>query len=324
MYLMNISNSLYDLEKYGGKWHQFEKFLEKHQMDGIELILYKDKYLNEIKPNHLKGLHLRYYPTWLEFYNNDQEALADIFENKDAIKTYYGSLNPEILIDTFKKEYSSARELDVEYMVYHVGHVTNEDAFSFNFNYSDTDVLDATIDLVNKAFKDDSDIYLLFENLWWPGMNLLDREKTKNFLDQINYKKKGIMLDLSHLMITNPDLKTPKEATKYIVDTVNNLGDLKEYIKGIHLNMSLSGEYLKKDHEDTYKKIRVLPNNLKKYRKIVEHIKKIDQHLPYDDPSIHEIIDLINPEYIVYEFSSKEFDLIDQYINKQNEVLNRL
>src|SRR6056297_2427349 len=324
MYLMNISNSMYDLEKFGGQWHHLEKFIKKHQLDGVELILYKDRYLDEIGLKHLIGLHLRYFPTWLEFYKNDQKALNDIFNTQKAIEDYYGGLKPKVLVDVFKEEYESAKKLGVEYMVYHVGHVTNADAFSFEFEYSDEDVLNATVDIVNQAFDQDSDIYLLFENLWWPGMNLLDQEKTKMFLDQINYKKKGIMLDLSHLMITNPDLKTAKEATEYIIERINGLGELKEYIKGIHLNMSLSGEYLKENHKPKYQDISKMSNGFKKYQKIVEHIKRIDQHLPYDDVSVNEIIKLVKPEYIVFEFSSKTYDQIDAYIYKQNKILNRL
>jgi len=324
MYLMNISNSLYDLEKYGGQWDQFEEFLNKHKLDGIELILYKDRYLDKIDPKHLIGLHLRYFPTWLEFYNNDQKALLEMYDSKEAIKDYYGGLKPNALVDVFKKEYTSAKELGVEYMVYHVGHVTNADAFSFEFDYTDQAVLDATADLVNQAFNQDSDIHLLFENLWWPGMNLLDQEKTKNFLDKINYKKKGIMLDLSHLMITNPNLKTPREATDYILEKIHELGELKEYIKGIHLNMSLSGEYIKEDHLIKYKDISKMANGFEKYQKIVDHIKRIDQHLPYNDSSIHEIITLVNPEYIVFEFSAKSYEEIDEYIHEQNKTLNRL
>jgi sugar phosphate isomerase/epimerase len=321
---MNISNSLYDLEKFGGQWHHLEKFIKKHQLDGIELILYKDRYLDKIDSNHLIGLHLRYFPTWLEFYNNDQDALIEMFDTKEAIKAYYGGLKPEVLVDVFKEEYESAKKLSVEYMVYHVGHVTNADAFSFEFDYSDEDVLEATVDLVNKAFDQDSEIDLLFENLWWPGMNLLDQEKTKKFLDQINYKNKGIMLDLSHLMITNPSIRTPREATDYILEKINALGDLKEYIKGIHLNMSISGDYIKKNHVPTYKKIQKLSDGFEKYQKIVEHIKRIDQHLPYDDSGIHEIIALVKPEYIVFEFSSKTYEEIDEFAHQQNKILNRL
>jgi len=321
---MNISNSLYDLKKFGGKWHHFEKFIQKHQLDGIELILYKDQYLDEIKPEHLIGLHLRYFPTWLEFYNENQSALMNSFDTKEAIQEYYGGLEPNVLVDVFKKEYDNAKKLDVEYMVYHVGHVTNADAFTFKFDYTDSDVLEATIDLVNQAFDHDSDIDLLFENLWWPGMNLLDQEKTKNFLDQIKYKKKGIMLDLSHLMITNPNIQTPKEATDYIIEKINDLGALKKYIKGIHLNMSLSGDYLKEDHKEKYRKIEKMTDGFQKYQKIVEHIQRIDQHLPYNDASIHKIIDLVNPEYIVYEFSAKNYETIDGYIHEQNKILNRL
>lgn len=321
MRLINISNSLYDLNKFGGKWYNFEKFLDRNKLDGIELILYKDRYLNQIKDKHLKGLHLKYFPTWLEFYNGDEEKLDNIFKDKKSICEYYGGLKPEAIINTFKEEYRNAKNLNVEYMVYHVGHVTNEDAFSFNFDYSDYDVLDATVEIVNNSFNYDSDILLLFENLWWPGMNLLDYKKTKYFLDKIKYKNKGIMLDLSHLMITNSDLKNAKEATDYILNKIKGLKEIKKYIKGIHLNMSLSGEYLKKDHSKTYDQIKILEGNLERYKMITNHIKMIDKHLPYNHKSINRIIDFINPKYIVYEFNANNIEQLESYVKLQNEVL---
>lgn len=323
MYLLNISNSLYDLEKFGGQWKDFEKFLINNKFDGIELILYKDQYLEEINPSHLVGLHLQYYPTWLEFFREDHDALKQLYASEKEIINYYGSLNPKILIEKYQKEYKKAQELGVKYMVFHVAHVTNEDAFSFDFSYTDDEVMEATTKLVNAAFEEESEILLLFENLWWPGMTLLDYKKTKKFLDSIHYKNKGIMLDLSHMIITNPALKSSDEATDYILENLEKLGGLKKYIKGIHLNYSLSGQYIKENHKEKYKTIIDLEDAFDRYKAIVSHIKNIDEHLPYQNPRVKEIINIIDPNYIVYEFSSKDINELEGYIKIQHKALGR-
>ncbi|MBC3889957.1 TIM barrel protein [Acetobacterium paludosum] len=324
MYLMNISNYSGDLEKFQKDWKNVECFLEKHQLDGVELICYNEEYLETLPRHILKGLHLKYFPTWLEFYKNNHEKVCEMFGGIEGVRQYYGGIHPETLKEAFRNEYQRAQEFGVEYMVYHVSHVTTEHSFTRAFDYTDDDVLDATVELVNQAFDRNSDVMLLFENLWWPGLTLLDKEKAQRFLARINYKNKGIMLDLSHLMITNPKLKTAGEAAEYIIETIEKLGSLKEWIKGIHVNLSLPGDYLTADHQSEYAEILKTEDQFERYIKTVGHIKKIDWHVPFDHPLVKNIIDLIEPEYVVFELQTQNLQQLDDYINIQNKAIGRL
>ena len=47
----------------------------------------------------------------------------------------------------------------------------------------------------------------------------------------------------------NPEIKNSKEAVKYIKKNLENIGEYKKYILGMHLNYSLSGSYVKKTIE---------------------------------------------------------------------------
>ncbi|KNZ41161.1 TIM barrel protein [Acetobacterium bakii] len=324
MYLMNISNCSGDLDKFQGDWKNVEQFLKKHQLDGVELICYQDDYLDTLPRSILKGLHLKYFPTWLEFYKNDLKKTCDMFGGIEGVRQYYGGTHPDALVDAFRHEYQTALEFGVEYMVYHVSHVTTEHSFTGAFDYTDDDVLAATVDLVNKSFDTNSDIMLLFENLWWPGLTLLDKDKAKRFLDGINYENKGIMLDLSHLMITNPKLKTSGEAAEYILECIENMGDLKDWIKGIHVNLSLPGEYMIQDHSSQYEVILETTDQVEKYIKTINHIKKIDWHVPFDHPLVKNIIDAIDPHYVVFELLSKNRDQLEDYISIQNKAIGRV
>lgn len=320
---MNISNYSGDMDKFDGSWKNVENFLKKHQLDGVELICYMEDYLKTLPKQILKGLHLTYFPTWLEFYNNEWDKTCEMFGGKDAVIQYYGGSHPQVLVDAYQSEYKKALDFEVEYMVYHVAHVTPEHSFTQAFDYSDDDVLDATVDLVNQSFNINSNIALLFENLWWPGLTLLDKDKTKRFLDRINYENKGIMLDLSHLMITNPLLKTSEEAADYIMECIENLGDLKEWIKGIHVNLSLPGDYLSVNRQSQYDEILKTDDQIERYIKTVSHIKKIDWHIPFDHPHVKDIIDTIHPEYVVFEVQTKNIDQLDSYISIQNKAIGR-
>ena len=324
MILMNISNYSGDLEKFEGDWKNVQSFLEKHQLDGVELICYEKDYLDTLPRQILKGLHLKYFPTWLEFYQNDMAKVSEMFAGMKGVRQYYGSTHPDILVEAFRQEYQRAREFEVEYMVYHVSHVTTEHSFTGAFDYTDDEVLDATVDLVNRAFDTNSDVLLLFENLWWPGLTLLDRDKAQRFLDQINYENKGIMLDLSHLMITNPKLKTAQEGAEYILDCIEKLGSLKDWIKGVHVNLSLPGDYLLSDHRTQYQEILATEDQFERYLKTVGHIKKIDWHVPFDHPLVKNIIESVTPEYIVFELLAKDYESLDAYMAIQNQAMGRI
>lgn len=65
--LMNLSTHDYDLERFNFDSQRITDFLEGHKMDGVELlnpIMWKESILPK---KIVRGVHLRYYPTWLDF-----------------------------------------------------------------------------------------------------------------------------------------------------------------------------------------------------------------------------------------------------------------
>ena len=131
------------------------------------------------------------------------------------------------------------------------------------------------------------------------------------------------MLDLSHLMITNQDLKTEEEAARYIVDVVNNLGEMKKHILGVHINKSLPGDYMKEDHFQRLSEYLDCEDSLEKYFKTMNHIKNIDWHVPFEDDILKDVIKVINPKYKVYEVLTQTKEQLDDYIKIQNKAMGR-
>ena len=89
------------------------------------------------------------------------------------------------------------------------------------------------------------DVLVLFENLWWPGLRLTDPAVVRAFFEKITHKNVGIMLDTGHLMNTDPSLQSERDGVEYILKIVKALGQDRKLIRGLHLNCSLSGEYVK-------------------------------------------------------------------------------
>lgn len=324
MFLTNLSTSSRDLKWFNGNWHEVIGFLRRHGLDGIELILHGEHNLKNIPPNLVQGMHLRYWPVWLDFWREDQPALLRQFGNEENIKMLYGGLKPQCLVDHYKKEFKIARQLKAKYVVFHVSHVELSHIYNWKFSYNDHEVLEATAELINEVFQgDDEDIILLFENLWWPGLNFLNPDYTGNFFDKIQYNNKGFMLDIGHLMITNPRLKNEMEAKDYIIDKIELLGEVKDFIKGIHINKAICGAYLQQDHSAKAKKLDKIENIWDKFIEARSHILNMDLHIPFDHPSIQEVIDFINPRYVVFEVVAKDLQEFEHFIQVQNQALGR-
>ena len=150
-----------------------------------------------------------------------------------------------------------------------------------------------------------------------------------SFNDYQEYEKKGIMLDLGHYMNTNTRLRTPGQAVDYLhrmLDLHEKKGvPVTDWIKGIHLQMSLGGSYTMK-HKREWKKGKNRLNFdeipfYELFRLAYEHVNNIDQHLPFLEEGVKELIRRIGPEYITFEFKQRSKEEYLQYITDQGKML---
>jgi sugar phosphate isomerase/epimerase len=289
--------------------------------DGIETMGGNYYPLSAFDNLNIKGMHLMYFPTWLEFWNGERETLIEDFLDEKGIAGYYGGLSRQAMISHYKTEFENAKKLGVEYMVFHVSHVRPRDIFTYEFEYSDQEVLDAATQLINEVFIGEGPL-LLFENLWWPGLNLNSVENTKNFLESVNYKNKGLLLDMSHLLCTGKNIKNIEDGVEFIKEKISSLGELKNEIKGVHLNFSASGEYLE---EDFSKHLIKWENSerLERYRIEVDHVKKIDTHLPFESPSLINILEEIPYKFLIFELAYSSIEDLTEKIKKQMKYIKK-
>lgn len=317
--IINLSTYRFDMDRYENNSENINKFLKNHKVDAIELLAPLGYQEELISKDIIKGVHLKHYPMWLDFWNGNKEGLLEDFNSVEDVINFYGGNSKKDIIDHYKKEIKAAESLNAEYAVFHVSHVKLNHCYSYDFTYTDKNVIDSTIELVNEIFKDlDTNINILFENLWWPGLRMVDCELVKYFIENIEYENKGFMLDTGHLLNTNLNINTEEEGIDFLIDTVNNLGELKEYIKGIHLSKSISSKYVKEQiskFSNTSKKIDVFNEE------VYFHVAKIDEHKPFTNKKIKELLNIINPKYLVYEFITTSLDELSEYINIQDEAL---
>lgn len=325
MFLTNIASSSRYLKWFNHDWREIQAFTQKNNLAGVELIIHHDPPdFMAIPPNLVQGLHLTYWPVCLDFLRQDKKALLRQFGSVENIKTYYEGPTPQEMITHYRYELEVAQQLKVKYVVFHVSHVELSHIFQREFPYGDKEVLDAFSELLNEIFpREDLGFTLLCENLWWPGLNFLDPRETSRFIEGIKYPNKGFMLDIGHLMITNPDLNNGQGAVKYILDILHNLGEASEWIKGIHLNMALCGEYLLQNHQEKADQLAKIENIWDRLFFARDHILNMDLHVPFDHPAIRDVIDYLHPQFVVYEVEPRSLDEFTDFIVKQNLVLGR-
>lgn len=321
--LLSMFAYSFDTERYDNDKKVISEFLLKNEFQGIELMapLYMDE--NIIPKEMVKGVHLANYPAWIDLWTGNHEKLLQSLRSEERIQSFYGGTDRNVMIKKYRDEIRAAEKIGAKYGVFHIGHVDLEDIFNYEFTYSDEEVVEKSIELLNKIFRDfQTDIMILLENLWWPGMTLRKKDLVRKLIDGIEYKNVGIMLDTGHLMNTNFELRSEEEGVKFVIDTIEDLGELKEYIKGIHFHCSLSGEYTKnmllESKELNYKDMDF--NEMESL--VYDRLMKIDWHKPFTEKCAKDIIDYVQPKYLVYEFVTDSLEKLQAYIDKQNESIN--
>lgn len=296
----------------------WEKYSKKYGIDYFELIKYSDIDNSSLKKK-IKGYHLRFFPTWLDLYFYSKEELLLRLGEEKNIRSLCGGITKDEMLEYYKKELERAKELEVEYVVLHACNIDIFEGMTYNFRFSDMEILEKVVEFVNEIFDNEKyNFILLLENLWWPGLKLTSYLEVDYLIKNIKYKNTGFMLDTGHMLNTNLELKNSDEGVDYILGNLENLKEYKNYIYGVHLNLSLSGEYVKRSIE--LNKERRL--NLKEVlNEIYFHVEKIDYHFPFDNMRIKEVLKELPLKYLVYEFIARDEISIERAVEKQEKIL---
>ncbi len=312
--LLNLTNYVSDNELIGNNSENIKEILEEFGFDGLEL-MFCGPWDSVLHPKEIiKGCHLPFYPNWLDFWLGNKDALEEEFGGVEGVRNSFGADNVDEWIEVYGKQIEMAAEANPPYMVFHVSNARFSETFTWDFHYSDDEVLRETVllpEALERYIPDET--WLLLENLWWPGLRLTDPSKAEYLLNRSPHGKTGFMLDTGHLLSTNQNLRTELEGIQYITEIVKGLGSMREMIKGIHLHQSFSGDFL---HNWNW----VLPE---KYDPISigQHVGKIDYHASWTIPEVGSLVEFIDPEWLVFEFLQRDIPSWKNQIEIQLKAL---
>lgn len=314
----NITTSFCDLDRFASR-EEFLALLEG--FDGVELMVCGEDERNLIRPENVVGLHMSSFYCWLDFWQGNIERCLQEFGTEEAMHTYYGGATRQVLIDRFRADLSNAQKYGAEYMVYHISDSNSQETLTGRYAHTDEEVIDAACELINAALNGVTDgPMLLLENLWEPGLTFTRPEMTARLLNGICYPGKGIMLDTGHLLHTDLTLRTQKEGLEYIHRCLDEHGELCKYIRGIHLNQSLTGAYMRRVRKNPPK---LSGDYNEKAGQLFEYVFQADQHKPFVVPGVWELIERIDPDYLTFELISNDLNQHKTMLRRQFRALER-
>lgn len=296
--MINTTNYAFDVERYRDE-EDARRFAEKFGCDGFELLPCDGGNESFFTEKTVEGVHLHYLDEWVDLWHGRLDILEREYGSLTTAREIFGGLDRNCILARFEKDLERARELHASYVVFHVSDVKVSEVLTHTCAHTDEEVIDAAAELINllldqKNYKFD----FLMENLWWPGLTLTKPKMTQRLLEQVHYPKKGIMLDTGHLMHTNLELASQEEAIDYILEKIEEHGELVNYMKGIHLNQSLTGDYVK---EMLGQKMIIPGTYQERVQVCYEHIFHIDRHLPFTTPYVKKLVERIQPDYLTHE-----------------------
>ena len=307
-----------------------QNYYEQGGLNGLEVILVGETGQGKILPEMVNGVHLFYHIFWMDFWMRDFDRLDREFDSREQWIQFYGGEGRDAYLDCFRRDLAYAEEIGARYVVFHVAEVTLRESYIYRYKYTNRQVIDAAIEVINTLMSErDYSFDFLVENLWFSGLTMKEPANTRRLIEGIEYEKKGIMLDIGHYMNTNTRLRTPEQGVDYVhrmLDKHEKAGfPITDWIKGIHLQLSLGGSYTMKHKKDW----RSGKNRLDfdtipfwdLHRMAYEHAGKMDQHLPFLAEGVGDLIQRIDPEYITFEFVQRSKEEYQQFIVEQGKLL---
>lgn len=326
----SMNFSVYDgmLKRYKDS-EDIKNAYEKGGLNGLEVIRAGEPDDGKILPEMVNGVHLYFHIFWMDWWKGDYERLDREFDSRQQWIDYYGGTDREIYLNYLRDDLKYAEETGAKYVVFHVAEVTLRESYIYQYKYTDEEVIDASLEVINTLL-DEREYHFdfLVENLWWSGFTLKNVNLTKRLVEGIHSDRKGIMLDTGHYMNTSCELKTPEDAVEYLHEMLDahEKSGLLSWIKGIHLQMSLSGEYVKKQRkewEDNPMDFEEIPF-YELFRLAYEHACFIDLHQPFIGKGVKELVERIAPDYVTLEFQQNSRQEYEDFVEAQSRLLGWL
>ena len=320
-HIVNVISENEWLKAYKDK-ADMNRFIADCLCDGCEVIRGGEDTTGIYDRDNVIGVHLFFYPAWLDFWNNDVPMLEKHFGKREIWENYYQAKNREEFLLPYRADMEYAEAIGAEYVVFHVNDVSNEEVISYEWEHTDEEIIRAATDIVNELTRGKNYHFkLFFENLFTPGMMLLKPKETALMLELTDYENKGIIMDTGHLMCAAQNIYSEDQGIDFVLQTVKNHGELAKEFKALHLHKSTTGEYIQH-----HKTLDIAPKEdfYERWTQAYDIILNIDMHQPFENQRVQEILEFVEPEYVTHEISAKTREEKLEKVLRQMKALGRI
>ncbi len=301
-HLFNISAYDFDLERLGGG-QGIERMVTSQRLDGIEMLTGHFPAPVEFK-GLVRGVHLPYAVDWYSGWKGLHDL--DGIDDTQLAFLCYGR-DREQMVMTVRSMILNAAPLEPAYGVVHAGSPNLRKVFSQDNGFSDREVLEAFAELLNDAVAgmpgQRPPYKLALENLWWPGLRLLDRTEVRILEDRLEFDDWGICLDTGHLMNALRDCRDEEGAVESALKALDRIGDDSvDRICSMHLHMSLSADYQAETMAAGESNEYLDADIEGKLNIAYPHFGRMDWHMPFRTAACAALVARAAPTHVTHEF----------------------
>ncbi|MBE6523380.1 MAG: sugar phosphate isomerase/epimerase [Thermoplasmata archaeon] len=276
--------------------------------DGLELLTSHEPIDPSLK-GITKTVHLPYTTDWLAPWEGRAYEMSDYYA-----KYYMYGRDRDEVVSTIRSMIGYAAAIEPLHGVIHASNVNLTELHLRKYTGDCRDILCKFAEVMNTAIAGmkggEPPFRLVFENLWWPGLRMLDNSDFHLLEKKIEFENWGICLDTGHLMNTLPGIYSEQDGINAVLRIIDGYSqDTKDAISAMHFHYSASSEYRTTFEEKRYEGGPIGDFISGCYK----HITTLDQHLPYTDPRCREIVEAIKPENLIHELPGHGHDPLLDY-----------
>jgi len=321
--LMNYTIYPWDRTCFDGKWEGVEAFCRDHHLEGIELYTGYEPLPSDIPAGLVRGVHLPFHSGWLELMHLDEEESRKKFDS-----SFYVCTTLEELYSGLRLQLANAAHLGAAYTVFHLSYSLPEELFTYQYGLNDAEVLQEAAVFLNNLVSTfpgrEPPVRILFENLWYPGCTYADPQPILTFMDELNYKNYGFLLDTGHLINYVAGSDDENTCIDAVLSCLKNLpASIIDRMDAVHLHRT-ECQVIRAIREE-----RGIPAGFETMQRhhqeqlAFQYAGQIDQHRPFTSPRVREILDAVSPAFLIYEFVSGSLpDRVDSLSMQRAAISN--